>query len=255
MPEPVRIAYGPDASQFGELSRPARARPGTVVIVHGGFWRARYGLELGRPLAADLAGRGYTCWNIEYRRVGIGGGWPATLDDVAGAIDQLAALDVDSSRVVAVGHSAGGQLAVWAAGRSALPGGAPGSGPAVTLAGAVSQAGVLDLAAAARAGVGRRAAPDLLGGMPDELPDRYRLADPIAWVPAPASVLCVHARADDQVPYAQSEAYVAAAAAAGGTARLVEVPGDHYTLIDPADPAWAAVRAALPDLLDGRLPG
>lgn len=238
-----RVPYGPDAAQFGELYRPARAtHPGVVVIVHGGFWRARYDLSLGRPLAADLAAHGFTCWNVEYRRVAAGGGWPMTPDDVAAAIDHLAALDVDTSAVVAVGHSAGGQLAVWAAGRPS---------PRVPLSGAVAQAGVLDLATAARTGVGQTAVLDLLGGGPDDVPDRYRAADPIAHAPLPVPVLCVHARADDNVPYAQSEAYVAAAR---GAAALREVPGDHYTLIDPAHDSWTLVRAALPDLLAGHLP-
>jgi acetyl esterase/lipase len=238
-----RIAYGPDPAQFGELYRPSTAaRPGVVVVIHGGFWRARYDLSLGRPLAADLAAAGFTAWNIEYRRVGRGGGWPATVDDVAAAIDHLARLDVDTSQVVAVGHSAGGHLAVWAAGRPAAR---------VPLAGAVAQAGVLDLEVAARTGVGQTAVADLLGGSPDEHPDRYAAADPIRSVPPPVPVLCVHARADDTVPFAQSEAYVAAA---GGQAVLREVPGDHFSVIDPQDGAWDLVRAALPALLAGSRP-
>jgi acetyl esterase/lipase len=219
------------------------------VIIHGGFWRARYGLELGRPLARDLAAAGYTCWNVEYRRVGIGGGWPTTLTDVAAAIDHLAELDVDASAVVAVGHSAGGHLATWAAGRAAIPAGAPGADPVVRLSAAVAQAGVLDLQTAATTGVGATAVPDLLGGRPDEVPERYRLVDPIAQVALGVQVLCVHARADDVVPIAQSEAYVAAAHNAGGQATLAEVPGDHFTLIDPSDDGWTVVRDALPELL------
>jgi acetyl esterase/lipase len=250
-----RITYGADAAQFGELSRPTgSAHRGTVVIVHGGFWRAQYGLDLGRPLAADLAGRGYVCWNIEYRRVGSGGGWPATLDDVAAAIDHLAELDVDRSSVVAIGHSAGGHLATWAAGRAALPADAPGGKPKVAVSGVVSQAGVIDLIVAARTGVGGTAVPDLLGGTPDEVLDRYRLADPIGQVPLRAPVLCVHSRADDTVPFAQSTAYVAAATRAGGAAELHPVPGDHFAVIDVKAPAWDVVRQALPSLLAGRLP-
>jgi acetyl esterase/lipase len=241
--------------QFGELYRPpGPAHAGIVVIVHGGFWRARYGLELGRPLAADLAAHGYASWNIEYRRVGAGGGWPATLTDVAAAIDHLADLDVDASRVVAIGHSAGGHLATWAAGRSGLPADAPGAGPRMRLAGVVSQAGVLDLAAAARDGVGGTAVVDLLGAVPAKDPDLYRICDPIARVPLRAPVLCVHAPGDDVVPFAQSTAYVAAATAAGGQAALHAVPGDHFTVIDPADASWSIVRSALPALLDGVLP-
>lgn len=244
MSDPRRISYGPDPAQFAELYLPARAEhPGVVVILHGGFWRARYGLDLGRPIAADLVARGFTCWNIEYRRVGNGGGWPTTLDDVAAAIDHLTMLDVDTSRVVTIGHSAGGHLAVWAAGRGA---------PVVPVTAAVAQAGVLDLGAAVRDRLGNGAVVDFLGGASQDVPDRYAAADPLAAVPIAAPVLCVHARADATVPIAQSESYVAAATAAGAVATLHEVPGDHFTVIDPADDSWAFVRAALPDLMDVR---
>ncbi len=232
--------YGPDPAQFGELWLPAGAAAGTVVVLHGGFWRARYDLSLGRPLAADLAARGYAAWNLEYRRAGAGGGWPGTFEDVAAGIDLLAELPVDTSRVVAVGHSAGGHLAAWAAGRGGLPAGAPGARPQVALTGVISQAGVLALADCARERVGNTAALDLMGGAPDELPGRYRLGDPIAAVPVAATVLCLHSRADDEVPFSYSERYVAAAAAAGGRASLIETHGDHYTLIDPATHDWAA---------------
>lgn len=248
-PAPVRHTYGPDKSQFGELSVPTQASRGTVVIIHGGFWRSAYGLALGRPLAADLVARGYVAWNIEYRRVGNGGGWPATLEDVAAAIDLLATLDVDAGDVVAVGHSAGGQLAVWAAGRSGIPDGSVGSGPRVRLRAAVSQAGVLDLTRAAETGVGGTAVLDLLGGAPDQVPARYAIADPSRAVPLDVPVLCVHAKADDAVPYAQSVGYVAAATHAGAQATLHTVPGDHFTVIDPASAGWAVVVDAIPALL------
>jgi len=266
MTQPVGHRYGAHPAQFGELWRPDRARRdgaaddgaplGTVVIIHGGFWRARYDLDLGRPLAADLAARGYAAWNLEYRRALAGGGWPGTFEDVAAGIDLLATLPVDTSQVIAVGHSAGGHLAAWAAGRSKLPAGAPGSPGAnfVPLAGVISQAGVLALADAARERVGETAAPDLMGGGPGDLPEEYRLADPIAAVPVEAPVLCLHSRGDDTVPFSYSERYVAAARAAGGRAGLVELSGDHFTLIDPAAPDWAAVIAALPGLPAGRHP-
>ena len=248
MTGPQHVAYGPSAAQFGELYRPAGGSLGTVVVIHGGFWRAQYDLSLGRPLAADLARRGYTAWNLEYRRVGAGGGWPTTLQDVADGIDHLAHLDVDTSRVVTVGHSAGGHLAVWAAGRARLPSGAPGADPVVAVTAAVSQAGVLDLGTAAKNGVGGTAVTDLVGGMPADLPDRYSIADPIRRIPLAAQVLCVHSRADDSVPFSQSSAYVTAAQYAGGRARLVETHGDHFTVIEPSSADWAVVVDALPAL-------
>jgi len=245
MTGPAIYWYGTDPSQFGELWLPHGPSLGTVVVIHGGFWRARYGLSLGRPLAADLVARGYATWNLEYRRALAGGGWPTTFEDVAAGIDLLETLPVDASRVVAIGHSAGGHLAAWAAGRGKLPPGTPGAGPTVAVTGVVSQAGVLRLADCARERVGGTAALDLMGGGPDELPEPYRLADPIAAVPVPASVLCLHSRADGNVPYSYSESYVAAATAAGGKTALVETSGDHFTLIDPTAPDWATVTNAL----------
>jgi acetyl esterase/lipase len=241
--------YGADPAQFGELWLPDGPAAGTVVIIHGGFWRARYDLSLGRPLAADLVARGYAAWNLEYRRVPGGGGWPATFEDVAAGIDLLATLPVDTSRVVAVGHSAGGHLAAWAAGRAKLPADAPGARPVLQVTAVVSQAGVLALADAAREHVGRTAAPDLMGGGPDDLPRQYRLADPLAAVPLAVPVLCLHSRTDEDVPYSYSERYVAAATAAGGQATLTETFGDHDTLIEPGSADWATVTAALPALL------
>ncbi|MDT4960162.1 MAG: hypothetical protein QOD31_3961 [Pseudonocardiales bacterium] len=247
---PTRHAYGGDPSQFGDLYRPqGAAHAGTVVVIHGGFWRSAYDLSLGAPLAADLARRGYCAWNLEYRRVGNGGGWPHTPADIAVGIDLLATLDVDTANVVAIGHSAGGHLATWAAGRSALPAGAPGSAARVAVTGVVAQAGVLDLATAADTGVGATAVPDFLGGPPT--PQRYALADPMRQVPLAVPVLCVHSRADRVVPISQSTAYVAAARKAGGTAELHETTGDHFTLIDPGTPDWRIVIDALPGLLAG----
>jgi acetyl esterase/lipase len=246
----IRSAYGTDPSQFGELHLPTSdRRPGTVIVIHGGFWRSMYDLSLGTPLATDLSGRGYATWNLEYRRVGNGGGWPGTFDDVAAGIDHLATLAVDTSHVVAIGHSAGGHLATWAAGRSTLPADAPGAGPRVAVTAVVSQAGVLDLATAANQRIGGAGVTNLVGATPAENPQRYRLVDPIAQVPIPAQVLCMHSRRDDTVPLAQSTAYVAAARNAGAAASLIETTGDHYTMIDPRSADWRALLDALPALM------
>jgi acetyl esterase/lipase len=248
---PQRHRYGSDPSQFADLHRPAgRRRPGTVVLIHGGWWGSRYGSDNLDEVAADLAGRGWVTWNVEYRRLGIGGGYPSTLQDAAAAIDHLATLaDVDTERVVAVGHSAGGHLATWAAGRTKLTAGAPGAEPVIKIAGVVSLAGALDLRAAAREKLGNGAAIELMGGDPGEFPEEYAVADPLSQVPIPAAVRCVHARADDRVPFAQSVTYVAAAQAAGQDARLLEVDGDHFSVTDTSAPAWPVVIKALDELL------
>ena len=257
-PEPRSLPYGPDRAQYGVLHLPPGAqRVPVVVVVHGGYWRAAYGLELGTPLAVDLTNRGIAAWNVEYRRVGAGGGWPATFTDVAAAIDLLPgavqkAADgrLDLDRVVFLGHSAGGQLVGWAASRERLDPGRPGADPQVAPVGTVSQAGVLDLVAGARANLGAGAVVDLLGGPPEAVADRYALASPAALVPAAAPVVCVHGDADTVVPLDQSQRYVAAATAARGDARLRVLPGaDHFAVIDPALPAWTAVREEVEGLL------
>ena len=253
-----RHRYGSDESQYGELYLPTGARrPGAVIVIHGGFWKACYGADLGAPLAADLAARGWAAWNLEYRRVGNGGGWPNTLADVAAGIDLLAdlgsadgsSIELDLHRVVAIGHSAGGHLATWAAARPGLPEGAVGAAPRVRLTGAISQAGVLDLVQGAADDLGTGAVPRLLGGHPDEAPEPYQLASPLHRLPLGVPVRCLHARDDDAVPFSQSVDYVRAARAAGDDAALIEVTGGHFAVIDPASTAWQAALALLPDLL------
>jgi acetyl esterase/lipase/DNA-binding HxlR family transcriptional regulator len=248
---PLRHFYGSDPSQFGDLHLPARQRrPGTVVLIHGGWWGHQYGADNLDEVAADIAGRGWVAWNIEYRRLGLGGGYPSTLEDTAAAIDYLATLeDVDTERVVAVGHSAGGHLAAWAAGRSKLATGAPGAGPVIEVGGVISLAGVVDLGAAAREKIGNGAAIELMGGSPDACPERYAIADPLLQVPIAATVRCVHARAGGRVPFAESVTYVDAATAAGQDAQLLEVDGSHFSIADISSSAWPAVAKALAELM------
>jgi acetyl esterase/lipase len=224
------IRYGDDPSQLVELSRPRGTARGVVVVIHGGFWKAAYDLSLGRPLAADLVGRGWAALNVEYRRVGNGGGVPATLDDVRAAIATLDDSGLDRSTVVTLGHSAGGHLAAWA-GHAVDP-----------VTHVIAQAGVLDLVAGDRDGLGGGAVRAFLGH-PAGPGDAE--VDPRQQLPLDVPVWCVHARDDDTVPFSQSEEYVAAATAAGARAELVEVPGGHFEVIDEAAEAWRAVVGVL----------
>ena len=245
-----RISYGPDALQFGDLYRATgERRAGTVVLLHGGFWRPATNLDYFDPNARDLAARGWPVWNLEYRRVGQGT-WPDTLTDVAAGVDHLRELgdDVDPGRVVVVGHSAGGHLAGWVAGRASSVPGTLGAAPGVPVHGAVCLAGCLDLDRAARVGTGEHATQQFLGGEPEEVPDRYALADPRARLPIGVPVRCVHGDADRHVPPEQSARYVAAARAAGDDAAVRRLDGDHFTLVDPANPEWSAVVEAITEL-------
>jgi acetyl esterase/lipase len=248
---PQRSSYGSDQSQWGELYLPAGDRkPGVIVILHGGFWMSEYTADLGTPLAQDLSSRGHVVWNLEYRRIGNGGGWPQTFQDVAAGIDHLRALnDLDLSKVVAIGHSAGGQLAVWAAGRHAVNELDPGASSKIALTGVVSQAGVLDLAASAAQHLGADAAQQLLGGEPGAVPARYRAASPQENLPNRVPVRCVHSQSDQNVPYTQSADYVSAARKAGGDVSLTTVPGDHFSLITTGTPAWEATVSLATELL------
>jgi acetyl esterase/lipase len=188
-----------------------------------------------KPVCGDLARRGIAAWNVEYRRMGRGqgGGFPATFDDVAAAIDHLAHVAhgrVDLGNVALLGHSAGGQLALWAASRQ--DGGVP-----VRLV--VAQAPVTDMRTA-------EVARELLGGGPEQVPDRYAAVNPMQLIPPGMPVRIVHGADDATIPLFRSRRYVDASRAAGGDVELVEpVPGNHRVHIDPRSAAWAAAAEFL----------
>jgi acetyl esterase/lipase len=226
-----RHSYGSHRLQAADLYVPPRGAPWPVaILVHGGSWRAKYGRWVLRLVAADLVRRGFAVWNVGYRRLGRGegGGWPATFDDVAAAVDSLAGVaaergDLDLEDVALVGHSAGGQLALWAASRS---------DSAVAIARVVALAAVCDMSKA-------QIARDVLGGSPAEVPARYDAIDPIRLVPLPMPVLLVHGAQDRTVPVQRSREYAAAARAAGGDVELVEPPDTgHRAFVDPRSEGW-----------------
>jgi acetyl esterase/lipase len=236
--------YGDHARNIADLHRPAGAGPHPVaVVLHGGYWQQPYGRLIMRPLCLDLVRRGWAAWNVEYRRLGReGGGWPQTFDDVAGAIDHLADLGdpaLDLERVLLLGHSAGGQLALWAGGRAELPAGAPGAVPRVRGQHVLALAAVCDLVGA---GWPARA---LLGGSVEEVPERYDQADPMRRLPLGIPVGLVHAQGDATVSVQRSRDYAAAALAAGAAVTIIETPGGHRDPIDPGSEAWNAATAWL----------
>ena len=228
------------------------------MFIHGGFWRARFGAETTGPLAETCARAGWRVWNLEYPRIGMpGGGWPGTASAVADGVN--AAIDEAGDRpVVLVGHSAGGHLALWTAGLWAAGLGAAGLGAAGLRAAherapspalVVSLAGVTDLEAAARAGLGQGATLELLGAEPDTDPALYAQASPIRRLPLGTPVVLIHGDADDRVPVQQSRDYTQAAREAGDRCELHVLEGvDHFALIDPEGPAWPIIRARLQEL-------
>jgi acetyl esterase/lipase len=228
-----RLRYGANRDQHAELFLPPGAGPFPVVVVlHGGWWKAkRTRTKLyTRPLSADLVRHGFAVLNAEYRRVGGGGGWPATFDD-ARALVALAREQPETERVAAVGHSAGAQLALYAA--------AEGGVDAV-----VALAAPSDLEA--RPGPETRA---LMGGAPEAVPDRYALGNPIRRIPLGVPILLVHGTGDETVPPRRSRDFASAARAAGDDVTLVEPSADHRQVIDPRHPAWAPVPVWLRERL------
>jgi acetyl esterase/lipase len=241
---PQTLRYGRHRDQLVVVDEPAGPARGTVALLHGGFWRDAYGADLMTPLADDLVGRGWAAANVEYRRIGqLAPGFPSLLADVAAGLDALAGRD---GPLVTVGHSAGGQLSLWAAGRAGLPHDAPGASPRARVTHAVAQAGVLDLVDAAHAGLGRGAVQLLLGGEPSAVPERYALASPHARLPLGVPQLLVHGDRDEHVPASLSEGYATAAAAAADPVELVVLPGvGHFEHLDPSSDAWRTVTAWL----------
>jgi acetyl esterase/lipase len=257
-PEKERIFYGADPSQFGDLRLPGGPGPHPVVIViHGGFWYDRYGLNLMDEMSEDLTNRGLATWNIEYRRVGqMGGGWPGTLQDVANAIDHLRIIaqqfPLDLSKVLVIGHSAGGHLALWAAARHRFSFEASTDSPQhpLPIHGAVSLAGVSDLRLMWEVRQTDSPVVDFLAGTPTQVPERYALASPIEHLPTGIPQILIHGTQDDRVPLQISQRYAEQANNVGDPVTLVVLPDvEHFKVIQPGSEAWPAVVKALTELL------
>ncbi len=260
----LRLKYGPERLHFGELHLPIKAELHPVaIVIHGGFWHTPYDYTLMTGLADNLAARGIAAWNIEYRRIeDREGGWPNTLLDVASAADfvrDIAPLyQLDLHRVVAIGHSAGGHLALWLAGRRrivkenvlAYRSTQEKEEEPLAVSGAISLAGISDLVMGWQRELGNGSVGALIGGSPDSLPERYAGASPAELLPLGVPQVLIHGTADDRVPFDMSEAYLARALAAGDEVRLIELPGvDHFALIDPTSEAWATTADVLEQLL------
>jgi len=247
-PADLRTSYGPDPNQFIDLRNPpVTGKPHPLVVnIHGGFWRAKYGLDHAGHLCAALTAKGFLTANLEYRRVGNqGGGWPGTFADLRSAylflVQNAAKHNFDPQRVIVMGHSAGGQLALCLAAHE----------PALKRA--ISLAGVVDLQRTYQLHLSHDAVVEFLGGTPVEVPDHYREADPMHLSLPHARQYLIHGSADDTVPPVFSRDYVTAKIerprGEKEDVHLIEIPGaDHYDLIDPASRAWKKVEDTVIEL-------
>ncbi|WP_420752746.1 alpha/beta hydrolase family protein [Rhodococcus sp. O3] len=248
----TRIAYGSEPQQFGHLYLPDGAAGNgpvpVVMVIHGGYWNGNYHLNLGTPLATELARRGVAAWNIEYRRLGEGGRWPEMSADVVAALDATATLvadharaagiELDPAQVRVVGHSAGGQLAVWLAGEDTT----------VRPSLVVGQAAALDLASAGERGRRVDYLEDLFGEPFEDNPHVYRSASPRHRLPIGRPIVLVHGSEDEQVPAKVATRYADAAREAGDEVALHVVDGeDHFAFLNKDSVCW---KLSLDLLLD-----
>ncbi len=240
----VRIPYGSDVNQFGDLRVPPGTGPHPLVInIHGGFWKAAYSLEHNGHLCEALRKRGVATWSIEYRRIAQpGGGWPGTFDDVKAAAEYALNLPknqpIDPSRVIAMGHSAGGHLALWLAAESRW------------LQGAISLAGVADLRKAHALRLSQGIVDTFLGGSPEQVPDRYGSASPMERLPIGKPMTLIHGEKDNIVPIEIARGFEAAARKAGDAVKLHALANTgHFELIDPRSSQWATVERSVLEML------
>lgn len=236
--------YGPEETQVLELILPhySRRRAGLIVLIHGGYWRSKFDRSLMEPLGEDLVARGWAVANVEYRGIGNGGGWPKTLTDVQAALDHLLADKAEigwDGPVIAIGHSAGGHLALLSA---------------LQLDAVVALAPVTDLARSELEGLGENAAIEFMGATARHCPAEYQRASPISVLPIGRPVLIVHGKNDLRVPLAHSQDFTAAAQAMGDEIRLESPAGlGHMDVIDPTAAQWPAVVDWLVERCPSRL--
>ena len=242
-PGPVTVAYGEHPEQVAEIWAAEPDAP-LIVVLHGGFWKQQYDRTHCRGLAMALAALGATTVLLEYRRVGGGGGWPTTFDDVRIGLRKIVQHHPRASRRIVVGHSAGGHLGLWVAAVEPLP----------VVDAVIGLAPIADLSAMSalfESSGDENPVQHLMGGSRADRPDRYDLADPMRLMTPDAGVHLLHGVHDTVVPIELSTGY---AAAHRGTT-VTELPCAHFELIDPRSAVFTQVREAvaaeLPDAASG----
>jgi acetyl esterase/lipase len=262
-----RIPYGQNPFQFGDLWMPAAMHQGAlapvVVVIHGGWWQAAYDLGYCGFLCEALKAAGIAVWSLEYRRVGdAGGGWPGTMQDVAAGFDYLATLaknyPIDLGRVIAAGHSAGGQLAFWLAARHHIPHTSVlyEPQPTVTLHGLLGLAGAIDLRLTIDLSGyfdfrnGKPSVESLMGGWPKEASERYAAANPGDLLPLGVPQVLVQGEYDDQIPSTLPVRWADNARRQGDHVDVkIIAAADHFDVVDPESKAWTIVRESVLGLL------
>jgi len=241
----ARLPYGSDPNQFGELRVPKTGGPFPVVVtIHGGYWRAKYDLTHTGHCCAALTAKGLATWNLEYRRVGNpGGGWPGTFEDVRSGYRFVSQIgkryNLDASKLVVVGHSAGGQLALCLTGHEP------------SLKRVISLAGVVDLQQAWELHLSDNAVVGFLGGEPTHVPEHYREADPMQLRISQATQWLIHGASDDSVPPFLSRNYTEQKKSRGENVHYLEIStAGHLDLIDPRSAAWPKVEGTVLHLLE-----
>ncbi len=260
LPADYRIHYGPDPSHFGDLWLPhagAGVLHPVIVFFHGGWWKSEYDLGYAGHLCAALKREGIATWSVEYRRVGsTGGGWPMTFLDAAAGFDFLSTLarnyPLDLSCVLTMGHSAGGHLAFWMAGRPHI---APDNelfmgGPdiplraAISLAGAVDLRLTIDLSGSSTFAHDREEVYRLMGGRPQDVPERYHAGNPGDLLPFQTPQILIQGTEDDQIPPELPLRWAEMSKRMGSRALVNILPrADHFDVVDPTSSAWRTVIA------------
>ncbi len=260
-----RIPYGPGKYHFGDLWLPphSTSKPPLLVFIHGGWWKSKYDLNYGGHLCSAFRSTGIAVWSIEYRRVGdTGGGWPSTFQDVAAGFDFIRTLSrtypLDLDRVVASGHSAGGHLAFWLAGRHHIIAGSPVQAPppqvplkgVISLAGAVDLQLTIDLSGDHTFAHDRQEIYDLMGGTPAEHPDRYLAGDPGHLLPFNIPHLLLQGSRDGQIPPELPGRWAEKARGLGDQVSVSIIPdADHFDVVDPESKAWPIVQSSTQRLI------
>lgn len=268
LPADHRIHYGENPYQFGDLWLPAsaanvKARFPVIVFLHGGWWKSAYDLGYAGYLCDALKRSGIACWSLEYRRVGAtGGGWPKTFQDVAAGFEYLGKVaethPLDLTRVFTMGHSAGGHLAFWLAGRYHIDAHSEAAQPkpVIPIQGAIALAGAVGLELTIQfSGDGifahdRDEVAALMGGTPEQVPERYKAGDPGLLQPLSAPQLLIQGTRDNQIPPQLPAAWAKLAQQRGSSATVKMIPdADHFDIVDPESRAWPEVMQSIRSMI------